>query len=172
MIGVDVKVKGDVDAIKRDLISLNPSERIRLYVLNTMHVDPRNPDKPPIPMKELVLRLIYGDAETPARPFFDDFVRDQNHEITSILMEAVRIKGKSGLQRKDRFYIDYEGASVKVLALLRNWLMSGEYYRTVAPNSDYTVALKGHDTPLVDTGQLIAALDVKTVYRPKKEVTL
>lgn len=168
MIGADIKVFGKADLIKKNLLSLNPQERIRLYVENVMHVNPYDANEPPIPMKELVSILTYGSYEIPARPFFSDFLREEHEQISRLLKAGIHLRGKVGRQKKDRIYINYEDVADSILHAFRYWLMEGSYYRSVCPNGESTITRKGGDTPLVDTGQLLAAISVKVVYKPKK----
>lgn len=170
MIGVDIKVKSDVNALKRELIAVNPNERIRLYVANGTHTNEH--DGTSMSMKELAEQLIVGAFGMPARPFFTDFLREEHKFVAETLKAAIRIIPKSNGQIKNRMYVDMESAADKILNRLRAWLMEGDYYRAVAPNAKMTIDIKGDDTPLIDSTQLIRHLEAKVVYKSKKAVPL
>lgn len=165
MISVDIKATGDVDAMKRSIL-VNPAERIRLFVEHGTHTSPSGFQMDNV---ELAHILTYGAFGIPSRPFFSDFVREEAELIREILKANIHVEPRTSGQRKDRVSINYSRASAAVLVAFKTWLAEGSYYKAVAPNSELTIAVKGHDTPLIDQGSLLEAINVKVVYKRKEK---
>ena len=165
MISADIQVTGDVDAMKRRIL-INPAERIRLFVEHGTHTSPSGFQMDNVALAHI---LTYGAFGIPARPFFSDFIREEADLIREILKANIHVAPKNSRQRKDRVTIDYERASSTILVAFKTWIIEGSYYKAVAPNSEITIAVKGHDTPLVDQGALLNAINAKVVYKRKEK---
>lgn len=94
--------------------------------------------------------LHFGAYKIPARPFLEDSVREQWAEISKAIKSSMILRFR-GLSAD----VQYEFAANDITYLVRSFLRDGDYYRGVAPNAARTEEEKGHDTPLLDSGQLI-----------------
>lgn len=109
-----------------------------------------------IEMADLARRLSVGDWAIPPRPFIEDGLREKADELKKCVKEQVNA-AKNGKANWNKVGTMAVGA---VQALVRS-----DYYKSIAPNSPVTIALKStgesnvSDTPLIDTGDMINSLE-------------
>ena len=131
---------------------INGKHYIRIYIREGVHVNPRTGEIDST--VEIAKKLIFGAENMPARSFLVDSLRENEAEIVDIVRGSMawRFQGMTA-------YMQYSSAVGNILAVIKAWLKSGSYYKETAPNAPFTIAQKGHDIPLLDSGALIDAVD-------------
>lgn len=90
---------------------------------------------------EVAIRNEFGDDNVPARPFMSQTVLNHDAEITKLVGKAVQLDSATAI-------LSLIGDGVA--QLMRDEIDSGDF----APNSPVTIARKGSDKPLIDTGTM------------------
>src|SRR5664279_4657591 len=142
-----------------------PETFVRIYIRDGSHVNPYTGEH----MSILALAgiLINGGYNIPARRIFEDFAREKDALLFSIMKDGCNPAKNSAFsylfKRKKQLHIDYEKIGKQATEALKVFLKSGEYYKTAQPNAEYTIKKKGSDTPLVDTGVFVEHMDYKVM---------
>lgn len=163
---VKVDVKAAVDKLSGEgyRVRINKN-KVRLYITDGSHI---NVDGSVMPLRDLVHILVHGNESTrmPPRPFTVDFILELRSQFKQILAHNVVFHKRN---TKNANYVadvyvtfDEEAVCLQCAALMRYWLASG-YYLSTAPNAPSTVARKGFNLPLVDSGQLVNAINAKII---------
>ena len=87
----------------------------------------------------------FGSERSPARPFMKQTVRDYKDQITKHANKALK-KAINGGGAKEA--LNSIGAYTK--GRMQKEIRDGDF----APNAPYTIAKKGSDKPLIDTGRM------------------
>lgn len=137
-------------------LQMNSKGYIRVFVREGMHINPRTGEVNS--MVELAKAATFGTATTPPRPFLVDSLRELSKEIDKIVKSSMvwRFKGLTA-------DVQYEFAANDIAHAIRQFIKSGEYYKATQPNASYTIAQKGSDIPLVDSGQLVEHIEAEYV---------
>ncbi len=93
----------------------------------------------------------YGTSTIPSRPFLIDSITENKNQVK----QAAKVMLQKILEGNP----EQAGAvlGMELVADVQRLVRSG-YYRGVKPNSPKTIALKGSDNPLIDTGTMINSL--------------
>lgn len=134
------------------------SAKIHIFVREEPHYskDPSNGEQ--LTTRALAKKLSVGfvtsqGLDVPARPFMKQFREQNKDEIINILKMA-KAKGFKGWKAKQQ----YQWAAEQI----RDRLMAFLYLGQVEPsNAKYTLEHKSGTAPLVDTTQLLYALDAE-----------
>lgn len=90
---------------------------------------------------EVAMRNEFGDDTTPSRPFMRQAIENHGTEISQIVKRAVQRDNAA-----DILNLIGDGVS----QLIRDEIDNGDF----APNAPSTIARKGTDKPLIDTGTM------------------
>ncbi len=116
---------------------------------------PKEGDKPatPITMAALAAAMEYGveSQNIPPRPFFSNALKTHEKDIRKLL-EKGHIAVLSGK-------LDPKKALGVVAQKVVDWIKDSIASNTPPPNKPATVAAKGSDKTLIDSGQLLASVD-------------
>lgn len=136
------------------------AEEIRVGVVGEKAEQPSSDGR--ITIAEEVVINEYGLApNAPARPFMREYLREHQGEISADLQHAVvRIVTARGDESAIHAALDAVGK--KHADGMRDVVLSGH---AGAPNSPSTVAKKGFDHPLFDSGGLADAIDHRVTTR-------
>ena len=87
-----------------------------------------------------------GTSTTPSRPFMRDSVDDNMDKITSFCKSQLKgiANGSSNAEQA------LKAIGAMQVGLVQKTIKDGDF----APNAPSTIALKGSDKPLIDTGQM------------------
>lgn len=143
---VSVRVHRGRDVAKG--LQLNSKGYIRVYVIDGVHVSPRNGST--MSMVELAKAMAFGTAKNPPRDFINDAVREKLEEINKVVKSSLvwRFKGLTA-------EVQYGFAANEIAIIVRDFIRQGTYYKATQPNSAKTIEEKGSDIPLLDSGQLV-----------------
>lgn len=146
-----------------------PMKSVRVFIPNGTHIDIYGRS---MSLKKLATILIDGTENIPPRPFISDAQRVLREELQQLMRDSSYIRKQN--TRNPNYiadvYIgfDSEALCTKTTALIKNWLFGG-YYCAVVPNAPKTIAHKGFNLPLVETGQLVNSISAKVVFGPGKK---
>ena len=101
---------------------------------------------------DLARALHFGTAKIPARPFLYQAIASIRTELQRKLREMYKRSVKEGKEPEGEYSLEGIGALL-VGAVQR--FVRGDYFKSVTPNAPSTIAAKGSDTPLIDTGFMI-----------------
>lgn len=108
-----------------------------------------------VELADLAKRLSVGDSAIPPRPFIEDGLRENSDALEKCVKEQVNAakNGKANWNKVGTLAVG------SVQQIVRS-----DYYKSTAPNSPVTIAMKSvgesvSDTPLIDTGDLINSLE-------------
>ena len=104
-------------------------------------------------MAELGEAMEAGDYKTPARPHLEEGIENDLGGIKEAVKEY---RAQKRLHVKG-FSKDASGIGMAMVEAVKEYVYSG----ALAPNAPYTIAKKGSDQPLVDTGDLMNSLTYK-----------
>ena len=103
-----------------------------------------------VELSDLARQLHFGTNETPARPFLTDGIDSEKKKIgETIAGEAKKIIAGTGA--------NWNKVGTMAVGAVQE-LVRSDFYKSRAPNSEFTIKTKGSDTPLIDGGNLINAL--------------
>ena len=133
----------------------NSNGYLRVYVKEGVHIDRKGNT---MGMVELANALYFGTANSPPRPFFEDFIEDVEEEIVQIIKDSMvlRFQGVKG-------EMQYDQAARRISLLFNEWVKDSGYYEQNVPNTDFTIELKMSETPLIDTGMFLENIDCEYV---------
>lgn len=97
-----------------------------------------------------------GTSSTPARPFMRKSFENHEKELQSACDQVNKTLAKGGTTQQA---LDELGAFVK--GLVQEEIVSGDF----APNADSTIAKKGSDKPLIDTGFMRQSVNYQVKQR-------
>lgn len=121
-----------------------------------------------MPISKLVSILVNGNPSNgaPPRPFTTDAGLQLKHQLIALLRAhtSIIVKDTRNANSLGTIRVTYDDSTIGMVAetLIKHWITSGVYYRAVAPNAPSTIANKGHDIPLVHTGNLVNSISHKT----------
>jgi len=121
-----------------------------------------------LPNADLARALHNGTRYTPSRPFLYDAIISVRQELREKLRKVYHRKierGEEGEENNGEF--SFEGIGAFVVGAVQR-LVRGGYYKGVMKNADSTIARKGSDTPLIDTGFLMQSTTYITRKHPPK----
>ncbi len=139
--------------------------KIRIFIRDEPHYQKDPKDGNTVTTRQLAKMLSIGFTnkqgfEVPARPFMKQFRAANKEDILKILRFA-RAKGFQGWKAQQQ----YQWAAEQIRDRLMTFLYTGQ----VTPaNSPITLKRKTGDAPLVDTEQLLYAIDTEVQYAPVK----
>ena len=139
--------------------------KLKIFIRDEPHYQKEPGSNETLTTRQLAKMLSTGfvnaaGLDVPARPFMKQFRQEHREEIIQILKMA-KAKGFQGWKAKQQ----YEWASEQI----RDRLMAFLYLGQVKPeNSQYTLEHKTGTSPLVDTQQLLYAIDTEVKYDPVK----
>lgn len=142
------------------------SKKVVIFFPETSHT---NRSGKSIALRELVQILVNGssDGHIPPRPFTREAGIQLRHEIYRILRDYtnVKLKDAKDVNSLGKIYADFtdEEITTQVTALVKRWLFDGSYYQATVPNAPRTIANKGSDVPLVDSGDMVNSLTAKVI---------
>lgn len=96
---------------------------------------------------ELAKQLSFGTATTPARPFIEDALRQNNEKLSAEIEKQVASVKNGNVANWDKVGTMAVGAIQE--------FVRGDYYKSTAPNAPATIKQKGSDTPLIDGADLV-----------------
>lgn len=139
--------------------------KIRIFIRDEPHYQKDFEDGNPVTTRQLAKLLSTGFTneqgfKVPARPFMKQFREANKADIIKILNRA-RAKGFQGWKAQQQ----YQWAAEQIRDRLMAFLYLGQ---VTPPNSPVTLARKIGDAPLVDSGQLLYAIDTEVQYAPVK----
>ena len=138
------------------------SKKLSVIVPNSTHIDLRGRS---LSMSDLAFWLINGTATIPARPFPEDARKQLRKQVYTLLKEhtTVKLKNTKDPNKLSEIYVDFTDSDLreKLEQLVKWWLLDGSYYKSHVPNAPSTIANKGSDVPLVDTGQLVNSIQAR-----------
>lgn len=104
----------------------------------------------PIDTAELARELHFGTANIPARPFLEEGILFKKKELAQAIGEQVKaaLNGRA----------NWDKVGTMAVGAIQEFVRS-DYYRSNVPNSQKTIDYKGSDTPLIDGGDLVGAID-------------
>ena len=114
---------------------------------------------------DLARALHFGTAKIPARPFLYQAIASIRTELQRKLREMYKRSVKEGKEPEGEYSLEGIGALL-VGAVQR--FVRGDYFKSVTPNAPSTIAAKGSDTPLIDTGFMINSTTFITKKVPPK----
>lgn len=97
-----------------------------------------------------------GTSSTPARPFMRKSFENHEKELQNACDQVNKTLAKGGTTQQA---LDELGAFVK--GLVQEEIVSGDF----APNADSTIAKKGSDKPLIDTGFMRQSVNYQVKQR-------
>ena len=112
--------------------------------------------------------LIVGDSAHNMPPrAFDVDVKVLDPYLQQLLQSSLRIKKipRQGQLPELKIYLDLNHVADEAARMVRQWLIDGTYYKVHAPNAPRTIANKGSDVPLVDTGAMVNAITSRVIRR-------
>ena len=113
-------------------------------------------------MSELARKLHFGDSVIPARPFLYDSIISVRNDLNRRIREMHARSIKEN--REPRGEYSLEGIGAFLVGAIQKFVR-GNYYKNTVPNAPMTIRIKGSDTPLIDTGQMINS----TTYITRKK---
>lgn len=139
---------------------------IKVHIANTVHVGENGES---ISMIELVSFLMSGGVSqqgrpVPPRPFFSAYASENKEWLLDQVVKNITWhKRRTADTGHAKLWTTYCVLHTHTLAEtvrthFQQWLRSGSYFKRTAPNAPYTIARKGSDVPLVDTGQLVNSI--------------
>jgi hypothetical protein len=152
--------------LKGGFILKTASKKVVLFFPNTAHIDAYGRS---MELSKLVRILVNGssDGHVPPRPFTRDAGIQLRHEVYAILRAYTnaKLKNTNDPANLGQIYTDFsdEEVSVRVTALVKQWLFDGSYYQATCPNAIKTIQNKGSDVPLVDSGALVNSITAKVI---------
>lgn len=99
-----------------------------------------------VDMLDVVMFNELGTARTPSRPFMRDSVDDNAGQITNFC--KAQLKGIANGSTNAEMALKSIGAMQ--VGLVQKTIKDGDF----APNAPSTIAMKGSDKPLIDTGRM------------------
>jgi hypothetical protein len=142
-------------------IKIITKKRPKKYKYDTVKkAKARNREVKPIAMSELAKMLYFGTSKIPARPFLTDAILENKEAILKFFEKAYNLgssKRTKNLNALGQFVVDAIKSMVK-----------GNYYGSKIPNAPSTIDRKGSDIPLIESGDLIDALEYKVFEEGKK----
>ena len=139
--------------------------KLRIFIRDEPHYQKDPKDNTNITTRQLAKMLSVGFTnkagfEVPARPFMKQF-RAANKEAIPKVLRFARAKGFEGWKAEQQ----YKWAAEQIRDMLMTFLYTGQ---VTPPNSPYTIERKNGDAPLVDSEQLLYAIDTEVKYAPVK----
>lgn len=139
--------------------------KIRIFIRDEPHYQKGSKDGNTITTRQLAKMLSIGFTnkegfEVPARPFMKQFRAANKADIIKILNHA-RAKGFQGWKAQQQ----YQWAAEQIRDRLMAFLYTGQ---VTPPNAPDTLKYKTGDAPLVDSEQLLYAIDTEVKYAPVK----
>jgi hypothetical protein len=110
---------------------------------------------------DLARALHHGTAHIPSRPFLYQAIFSVRGELQKLIRETFAKRVKENREPSGRF--SPEGIGAFLVGAVQRFVRS-DYYKNTAPNAPATIARKGSDTPLIDTGFMVNS----TVYVTRK----
>ena len=104
----------------------------------------------PVDTAELARQLHFGTATIPARPFLEEGILSQKDKIAQAIGEQV----KNALEGR----ANWGKVGAIAVGAIQEFVRS-DHYRNTVPNSQKTIDYKGSDTPLIDGGDLVGAIE-------------
>ena len=129
-------------------IQVSSKGYVRVFVEDGVHTDPKTGAR--VDMVELAKANHFGTARIPARPFLDDAIRENWPDVKKAITSSMVWRFK-GLKADVQFAF----AANEIVHIVRQFILDGTYYRSVAPNAQTTIDNKQGDIPLLHTGQLV-----------------
>ena len=130
---VSVKTTADGERLQRTMDEL---KKLKLHV---GFMPGQNFEKDGTDVAVVAMRNEFGDDKVPARPFMSQAINNNEKAISKIATQALKEEAP-----KDILDIIGEGLST----LIRKEIEKGDF----VPNAPSTIARKGSDKPLIDTG--------------------
>ena len=139
------------------------SKRLKVYIPNGMHIDVYGRS---MPMSVLIFILCNGRPDMVPRDFVNDAPRLLRTEVINLFKSAIIVQSRNTNNPNDlgEIYVDFSGELLEqqVVALVKQWIFDGSYYKATAPNKPSTIRNKGGaDTPLVHTGMLANSITAR-----------
>lgn len=138
------------------------SKKVKIYIPSGNHIDIYGRS---MSMSQLVNILCTGKPDMKPRNFPVDAPKHLRHQVYKLLREYtdVLLRNTTNPFNLGEIYADFstDELSMKVTALVKQWLFDGSYYQATAPNKPKTIQNKGSDVPLVHTGQLVNSITAK-----------
>lgn len=147
MVGLQTTVKNVADTSDLDAFAKNANVKILVgYLSGVQHHSKGQKDR-----ADLAAILSFGDANIPARPFIKEGLLSKKDEL--------RTKIKAQLDKiKDGNKANWEKVGSDAVGAVQEFVRS-DYYKENIPNAKSTIAQKGSDKPLIDTADLVNALE-------------
>ena len=139
--------------------------KIRIFIRDEPHYQKGPMGGTSVTTRQLAKMLSIGFTnkqgfDVPARPFMKQFRAANKADIIKILNYA-RAKGFQGWKAQQQ----YQWAAEQIRDRLMAFLYTGQ---VTPPNSPTTLERKTGDAPLVDSKQLLYAIDMEVQYAPVK----
>lgn len=100
---------------------------------------------------DLAAILSFGDANIPARPFIKEGLLSKKEELKKEIKTQLDRLKKGDLA-------NWNKVGTKAVGAVQEFVR-GDYYKENVPNAKSTIAQKGSDKPLIDTADLVNALE-------------
>ena len=114
---------------------------------------------------DLARALHFGTAHIPARPFLYQAIASVRNELRMLIRDHLTQSARENREPSGRASINGIGAFL--VGAVQSFVR-GDFYRSAVPNAPSTVAKKGSDTPLIDTGFMVnSTVYVTRSHRPR-----
>jgi hypothetical protein len=160
LVMVNIKIGGSVDIQKIHRL-VQENEVLIGYPDGVQH------PKTTIQNSDMARALHFGTRSIPARPFLYDAIVSVRSQLQEKMKKMHERNIERGGVQEPTGEFSLEGIGAFIVGAVQR-LVRGGYYKGVMPNAPITIARKGSDTPLIDTGFLMQSTTFVTRKHPPK----